>query len=133
MKNTGMGMQVAISYSRACSQPRDQTHGSCVSCINRWFLYHCATWEAPTSRLHMYYWYSFIIKYHCPLRKENTLVETAVEILFQNQQLIPPVKLCFFLAVKTRLSTLECSTLRGARDSKRKTVTLCLWRRGYRL
>ena len=28
---------VAISFSRRTSQPRDQTH---VSCIGRWFLYH---------------------------------------------------------------------------------------------
>ena len=36
---------VAISSSRASSQPRDQTLVSCVSCIGRWMLYHCATWE----------------------------------------------------------------------------------------
>ena len=36
----------AISYSRESSQPKDQTHISCVSCIGRWILYHCATWEA---------------------------------------------------------------------------------------
>ena len=34
---------VAISSSRGSSQPRDQT---CVSCIGRQILYHCATWEA---------------------------------------------------------------------------------------
>ena len=34
---------VAISYSRESSQPRDWTH---VSCFDRRFLYHCATWEA---------------------------------------------------------------------------------------
>ena len=28
---------VAISYSRATSQPRNQT---CISCIGRWVLYH---------------------------------------------------------------------------------------------
>ena len=38
--------KVAISYSRGSSQPRDQTQVSCVSCIGRWILYHCATWEA---------------------------------------------------------------------------------------
>ena len=32
---------VAISSSRGSSWPRDQT------CIGRWILYHCATWEAP--------------------------------------------------------------------------------------
>ena len=28
------------------SQPRDWIHVSCVSCIGRWILYHCTTWEA---------------------------------------------------------------------------------------
>ena len=37
---------VAISYSRGSSQPRDQTHISCVSCTERRFLYHCTAWEA---------------------------------------------------------------------------------------
>ena len=32
---------VAISSSRGSSWPRDQT------CIGRWILYHCVTWEAP--------------------------------------------------------------------------------------
>ena len=31
---------VAISYSRGSSQPRDQTHISCVSCIGRRILYY---------------------------------------------------------------------------------------------
>ena len=29
---------VAISYSRRSSPPRDQTHISCISCIDRWIL-----------------------------------------------------------------------------------------------
>ena len=37
---------VAISYSMGCSQPRDQTCISSVSCIGRQILYHWATWEA---------------------------------------------------------------------------------------
>ena len=37
---------VAILYSRGSSQTKDQTHVSCVSCIGRWILYHCTTWEA---------------------------------------------------------------------------------------
>ena len=32
--------QVAISYSRGFSQPKDQTHISYVSHIGRWILYH---------------------------------------------------------------------------------------------
>ena len=38
--------QVAISYSRGSSLPRDQTCISWVSCVGRWILYHCTTWEA---------------------------------------------------------------------------------------
>ena len=38
---------VAVSYSRGSSQPRGQTHISCISCIGKWVLYRCATWEAP--------------------------------------------------------------------------------------
>ena len=38
--------QVAISYTRGSSRPRDQTCVSLVSCIARWILYRCATWEA---------------------------------------------------------------------------------------
>ena len=38
---------VAISFSRGSSQPRDQT---CISCIGRWILYHCVTWEPPGIR-----------------------------------------------------------------------------------
>ena len=34
---------VAISFSRGASCPRDQT---CISCINRWILYHWATRKA---------------------------------------------------------------------------------------
>ena len=40
---------VAISFSRASSQPRDQTRIFCISCIGRWILYHWATWEASTT------------------------------------------------------------------------------------
>ena len=38
---------VAIPSSRGSSQPRDQTHVSCISYIGMQILYHCATWEAP--------------------------------------------------------------------------------------
>ena len=37
--------QVAISSSRASSQHRDWTCVSCVSCIGRQILNHCATWQ----------------------------------------------------------------------------------------
>ena len=37
---------VAICYARGSSLPRDRTHLSCVSCIDRQILYPWATWEA---------------------------------------------------------------------------------------
>ena len=37
---------VAISYSKGSSRPRDWTCVSCVPCIGRQILYHCATWKA---------------------------------------------------------------------------------------
>ena len=39
-----------ICYSRGSSQPRDQTHVSCVSCIGRWRHYHCTTWEPSVTK-----------------------------------------------------------------------------------
>ena len=41
-KNTGAGCHFLLQGS---SQPRDQTHVSCTSCISRQILYHCTTWE----------------------------------------------------------------------------------------
>ena len=38
---------VAISSSKESSQPRDQTHVSCVSCIAGRFFTQWAIWEAP--------------------------------------------------------------------------------------
>ena len=38
--------QVAISFSRGSSGPRDRTRVSCVSCTGRQILYHCATWAS---------------------------------------------------------------------------------------
>ena len=38
--------QVAISFSRGSSRPRDRTIVFCIACVGRWLLYHCATWEA---------------------------------------------------------------------------------------
>ena len=43
--------RVAISSSRVSSRPRDRTCVSCVSCIGRQILYHCATWEAQVTLL----------------------------------------------------------------------------------
>ena len=40
---------VAISFSRASSQPRDRTCVSCISCFGKRILHHCTTWESPQS------------------------------------------------------------------------------------
>ena len=37
---------VAIPFSKGSSQPSVQTHVSCLFCVSRQILYHCATWEA---------------------------------------------------------------------------------------
>ena len=39
---------VAVSFSGVSSQPKDQTHISCIYCIGRRIIYHCITWEALT-------------------------------------------------------------------------------------
>ena len=43
-KKTGVGYH---SYSRGFSRPKDQTHISWVSCIDRRILYYCATSICP--------------------------------------------------------------------------------------
>ena len=44
---------------RESSQPRDWAHISYVSCISKWILSHCATWEAPLALQFswIYSWY----------------------------------------------------------------------------
>ena len=43
----------AISFSRGSSWPRDQTWVSCISCIHRQILYHCATRETQFDSVHL--------------------------------------------------------------------------------
>ena len=43
----GFSRQEYISSSTRSSGPRDQTH---ISCIGRWILYHCASWELQACR-----------------------------------------------------------------------------------
>ena len=39
-----------LPYFRGSPQPRDWTCISCTSCIGRWILYHCVTWESQKNR-----------------------------------------------------------------------------------
>ena len=64
MGSSGQELEwVAISNSRGSSEPRDQTHVSCISCTGRSILYHCAFWESthnvPLSQILMY-WNNFM-------------------------------------------------------------------------
>ena len=57
---------VAISVFRGSSQPRDQTHISCVSCIGKWILYqlsHSLSRDNSQNYAHM-------ISQSCPLSEE---------------------------------------------------------------
>ena len=47
--------RIAISSCRGPFRPRNQICNSCISCIGRRILYHCAPWEAP----HTWQLYSF--------------------------------------------------------------------------
>ena len=50
---------VNISYSRLSSWTRDGSRVSYISCIGRWILYQCATWEAHPDTvysLQIYHW-----------------------------------------------------------------------------
>ena len=52
---------VAIFSSRGSSQPRDQTH---VSCIGWWILYDYTTWEAHNRPTILYQFYvNIVIQY----------------------------------------------------------------------
>jgi len=57
---------VATCFSRESSQPRGQTH---VSCIGRWVLYHWVTWEAHNS---FYQGWSWTIRMSLNVGLENT-------------------------------------------------------------
>ena len=43
-KNTGVGCHILFQGNLPT---QDSNHVSGVSCIGRWILYHCATWEGP--------------------------------------------------------------------------------------
>ena len=47
---------IAISFSGRSSQPRDQTHISCISCIGRRILFHWASWEAQSCESSFDHW-----------------------------------------------------------------------------
>ena len=62
---------VAISYSGASSQPRDQTH---ISCISRWILHHCTTWEAHVS---------IVLNYICKHKEAREIGSSLTELTLE--------------------------------------------------
>ena len=57
---------VAVSFSRGSSQPRRVgTRVSCISCLGRWTLCHCTTWEAPYVCIHMKIYVLLIVQDVC--------------------------------------------------------------------
>ena len=76
--------QVAISYSRGSSRPRDRTLISCVSCIGRLILYHCTTWEAPLWNILLSYSqeiYHTAFPFHCTFFFLFNSLDTAAGLL----------------------------------------------------
>ena len=59
-QNTGVGSHFLPQGS---SQPRDQTHISCISCISMQILYYCNTWEAQGSSIFLVYHISLLYPY----------------------------------------------------------------------
>ena len=55
---------VAIFYSRGSSWPRDRNCVFCISCIGRWILHHCATWEAQYIYINIVLSNNFVIRDH---------------------------------------------------------------------
>ena len=45
---------VAISFFKEDSRPRDRTHVSCISCIDRWILHYWTTWLTAHNSLQDY-------------------------------------------------------------------------------
>ena len=52
--------QVAISFSRGFSWPRDQTRVSCISCVGRWILYHCCL-RSPSFSTYLIFRFHFFL------------------------------------------------------------------------
>ena len=88
---------VAISYSRGSSQPRDQTHVSCISCISRQILNHCTSQEAPfrDCAVYWYVYYNFLMVKHLTLTKSVYLFISVFKIYF----LIPTKAMYRFMVV----------------------------------
>ena len=91
---------VAISYSRGSSQPGDRTCVSCISCIGRQILYHCATWEALK-----------ILKQTNKQTNKKNLYSTQLECTNYKEMILPFLGHCILLEMYPwKLVTLSSKT-----------------------
>ena len=77
--------------------PRDRTHVSCISCIVRWILYYCTTWEAIYT--YAYIHTLFHILFHsillhmlntvdCAIQQDLVVHPFCIEVMFANPNLL---------------------------------------------
>ena len=102
---------VAISYSRGYSQLRDQIAISCISCIGRRILYHCATSEAHVqltyssvlSRYSVHCLYHLFILTHSLLSLSDMFhtLSCSLNFMIHHFNNILNFFLCFFLIAFT--------------------------------
>ena len=91
-KNTGVGLP--FPTSRGSSWPKNQTHISCISCIGRQILYHCATWEALLSFGLLEFKKIKIVSFHsCSWQKKHQNCWTLATWTFLPYKYIP--HLCY--------------------------------------
>ena len=80
---------VVISSYRGYSRPRDWTCISCISCIGRQVLYHCATWEAPSVMIFNIYCLLTLSQPQCLvlfLNIQSYKIDTVISILQMRNQ-----------------------------------------------
>ena len=89
---------VAMPSSRESSQPKGQTHVSCYSCLGRWILYHCSTWEARSLELiYFVYMTLHICRTATPLFPYPQPLLTTI-LLFLKLHIYMIYSICLFLS-----------------------------------
>ena len=98
--------QDAISFSRASSTLRHQTHISCIYCIDKQILYHCTAWKALKFMyldLFLHFKKHPLICIHLCIIM--TLIHGAFTVCLISTKTSPPSELFFLTAF---LALLEC-------------------------
>ena len=81
---------VAISFCRGSTRPKDRTHLSCVSCLDRQILYHYTTWEVHMNTishlyciLHILYVHTMYILY---IQVFHWIVNWSFKVMYETHQ-----------------------------------------------